>query len=326
MSHTGEQRIRGRRVAVFGAAGFVGAEVMSALVAAGAEPCAVASPQSGLGRLEQLGYVVRVDRVDVRDRPAIEAYFSKARPDLVLNAVRPSGDYRSGHREMFETIVAGTHNLLQASAGAGCERFVQLGSASEYGGCDALIDEALAPIPESAFGGAKAAATMLCLAQGRSGAMASAVLRPFMVYGPRDVPTRLVPTIIRSAFDGTELQLTPAGNRRDWVFVSDVADACIAALGGGADGHVVHLGTGVDHDNEDLVALVQRLTGREIRVSAGAFAPRPWDRPSWVAATAKARALLGWEARTSLAEGLRRTIASAQDERSAQVTSEGRSG
>jgi dolichol-phosphate mannosyltransferase len=243
----------------------------------------------------------------------VDRYLSKVRPDHVVNAVRPGGDFAAGHREMFETIVVGTHNLLAASAAAGCQRFVQFGSAAEYGDCDGAIDESLAPMPQTAFGGAKAAATMLSLAAGRTGAMASVVLRPFMVYGPRDVPTRLVPTIARSALDGTELALTSPGYRRDWVFVADVADACVAALSGGADGQVVNLGTGLDHDSTDVVRLVERITGRSLTVRLGAFAPRPWDRAKWSASTARARMLLGWEARTMLEEGLRKTLAWARE-------------
>lgn len=296
-------------MAVFGASGFLGAEVVRALLRVGAEPYAVASPWGTVSRLEAVGDRVALDRVDVRDSAMVDRYFSRVRPDRVVNAVRPSGDFRTDHRQMFETIVLGTHNLLAAGTAAECERFVQFGSASEYGGCDAPIDESVAPMPETAFGGAKAAATMMCLAAARTGTMASVVLRPFMVYGPRDVPSRLVPTIVRSALDGTELRLTPPGYRRDWVFVADVANACVTALGGGADGHVVNLGTGVDHDNGDLVRIVERITGRDLRVRQGAFAPRLWDRPRWVAATTRARTLLGWEAQTTLEEGLRKTLA-----------------
>lgn len=327
MSHSAEQWHSSPRVAVFGASGFLGAEVIRALLRAGAEPYAVASPSGTVWRLEEVSDHVALDRVDVRDSAMVERYFSRVRPHHVVNAVRPGGGLGATQRQLFETIVAGTHHLLTAGTAAGCERFVQVGSASEYGRCDEAIDESLAPMPQTAFGGAKAAATMLCLAAGRSGAMASVVVRPFMVYGPRDVPTRLVPTILRSALDGTELRLTPPGYRRDWVFAADVANACVAALSGGADGHVVNLGTGVDRDNEDLVRIVERATGRKLRVCAGAYVPRPWDRPRWLAATIKARALLGWEAQTTLEEGLRKTLAWARDAApvpgSAQVTAPG---
>jgi dolichol-phosphate mannosyltransferase len=259
-----------------------------------------------------VSHQVAVDRIDVRDRAMVDRFFERVRPDDVINAVRPAGDFRADHEQMYDTVVHGTHNLLGGAARAGCARFVQFGSASEYGQSNRALSELQAPAPETAFGGAKAAATMLCLAAGHSDSLATVVLRPFMVYGPRDVSTRLVPTIIRSALDDSELALTPVGFRRDWVFVRDVADAAVPALSGAADGQVVNLGTGVDRANEELVGIVERLTGRSLRLRVGAIEPRPWDRPSWAADTSCARRLLGWEAATTLEDGLRETLEWAQ--------------
>jgi nucleoside-diphosphate-sugar epimerase len=211
---------------------------------------------------------------------------------------------------MVNALVLGVHHLLDAAAAAGCRRFIQLGSATEYGACDVPLEERMAPGPSSPFGAAKATASMLCLRAGRRRTMATVVLRPFAVYGPGDHPARLIPTALRAALEGAALPLTPTGYRRDWVFVSDVAEGCVRALAGGADGEVVNLGSGVQHTNEEVIGTIEHVTGCPVQVRAGAVVPRPWDRRSWVASTDKARALLGWEARTSLAEGIRRTAGS----------------
>jgi nucleoside-diphosphate-sugar epimerase len=307
-----EDGVCGQRVIVMGAAGFVGNQVVRQLLQAGAIAHPVVSPWSDPWRLDDVLEDVALHRVDVRDRDRLDRLLSKVRPDYVVNAVRYRDDSRAGRRAMFETLVTGTQNLLGSAAASACRRFVQLGSSAEYGARETPMDETMAPSPTTAFGKAKVRASMLCLAAGRNAEMATVVLRPFMVYGPRDVPTRLVPTAIRAALTGAELALTPPGQRRDWVFVSDVGDGCLRALGGGADGEIVNLGTGTEHANEEVVDIVARASGRRMKLNVGALAPRAWDTRRWVAATEKARSLLGWEASTPLEAGIRQTLSWAE--------------
>jgi nucleoside-diphosphate-sugar epimerase len=136
----------------------------------------------------------------------------------------------------------------------------------------------------------------------------AAVLRAFQVYGPDDHPHRLVPTVLRAARAGDMLPLTAPGMRRDWIHVDDVVEACVrVAL---ADelpaGQVLNIGTGRQVANEELVALVERVSGRTVRLAPGAHPGCPWDTSSWVCDPSLARHLLGWEAKVTLEEGLAR--------------------
>lgn len=107
---------------------------------------------------------------------------------------------------------------------------------------------------------------------------------------------------------GDDLPLTGPGLRRDFVFVDDVVEACLRAAATEAVlGEVMNVGTGVETSNEQLVAEVGRVLGREIRVGTGAYPPHETDRPHWRADIAKVRRLLDWEPRHSLAEGIAQT-------------------
>ena len=100
---------------------------------------------------------------------------------------------------------------------------------------------------------------------------------------------------------------------RDFVFVDDVVEALLlAAQLPGAEGEIVNAGTGRQTTNEELVATLGAVLGRELDVRPGKFEARPWDTETWVADTAKAERLLGWTARTSLADGLAQTVAAAR--------------
>ena len=170
------------------------------------------------------------------------------------------------------------------------------------------MDEATPLRPRGYFGATKAAGSLLVAAACAAAGRRAAVLRAFQVYGPLDHPGRLVPAALAAARDGTVLPLTAAGRRRDWVYVDDVVEACVAAAVADhlSAGQVVNVGTGRQAANEELVALVRQVTGRAVEVDTGAHPGRSWDTGSWVCDPSLARGLLGWEAKVALDEGLRR--------------------
>jgi nucleoside-diphosphate-sugar epimerase len=92
------------------------------------------------------------------------------------------------------------------------------------------------------------------------------------------------------------------------VWVGDVVDACLLAA---ADDElppdaVFNIGTGVQTTNEELVAVVERVTGRSIATRVGAHPGRNWDTTDWVCDPTAAREQLHWQHEVDLAEGLAR--------------------
>lgn len=267
---------------------------------------ALVRPESALGRLGLIGSRITVHRVDASDPEAVRACLGGIRPAAVVNAVkhrRATPDPLASVRDNVDAAA----NLLVFAAESGCSRFVQLGSSTEYGATPGPVDEATPLRPTSAHGATKAAATLVCGALAADLGIDLLVLRPFQVYGPGDDPGHLVPTAIAAALDGRELVLAPHG-RRDWVFVSDVVDACLLALDASVSGEEVNVGTGRQWSNEEVVSAIEECLGRRISVRVDEQASRPWDRDDWVADVSKAQELLGWTPRHDLASGLRKTI------------------
>jgi UDP-glucose 4-epimerase len=175
----------------------------------------------------------------------------------------------------------------------------------EYGPSSAPMRETDALAPATFRGAAKAAATLLV----RQSGVPAAVVRPFSVYGPGEQPHRLVPTVLAAGQRGEPIRLTRPGIARDFVYVDDVVHALLrAAALPEAIGEIVNAGTGTQTTNEELVALVGAILGRELDIRVGAFEAKPWDTSTWVADTTKAERLLGWSAQTSLDAGLARTL------------------
>jgi nucleoside-diphosphate-sugar epimerase len=193
---------------------------------------------------------------------------------------------------------------------------VNTGSSAEYGPTRRALREADALRPGTVYGAAKAAATLLCSAIAQSSPHQIVTLRPFHVYGPFDDARRFVPTAIAAALHDRAISLVPGTFRRDFVFVSDVVDAYLAAgvRGRAPSGETFNLGSGTQHAMAHVVELLSSIVGRKIKIIRGAFPPRQWDRRDWMADITKTRRLLRWRPRYDLRRGLVATLAWAREE------------
>ncbi len=300
----------GSRVLVTGAAGFLGANLVRALSARAVDVHAVVRPTSGLWRLEGCLPRTVLHRLDLRDFDRVLHVFRAIEPDFVIHAAA-SGRHPAdpaGRLEGLATSVIGTANLLEAVRDTGVRRVVHVGSSLEYGRRRRPLrpDDRLDPVTPR--GTAKAAASLVCRQHAREHPLV--IVRPFSIYGPWEQPDRLIPTAARAVLDGRPIALTRSGVRRDFVFVDDVTEACLAAMtAAGIDGEEFNVGSGSQFSNEEVVALIQELCGRRVELRVGAHPGTPADSPHWVADIRRTRERLAWAPRHSLTSGLRKTLA-----------------
>jgi nucleoside-diphosphate-sugar epimerase len=286
----------------------VGANLVRALVDRGAEVHAVVRPGTDLWRIRDVESAIVLRRADLADRAALRDVVGQARPEIIFHLAR-GGPSPGGRDDIFQTNVLGALNLLDATLDLDYTRFVHAGSSMEYGINDEPMSETDLADPATFYGATKAAATLFCRQYARTHGKPIAVLRFFSVYGPWEASSRLIPTAIREALRGGELDLTEPGYRRDFVFVEDVVEALLAAAGtAGIDGEIINIGSGRQTSNEEVVETIQVLAGRRLRVRAGAYPARPTDTTHWVADIRKAERLLGWRPRHTLEDGISKTI------------------
>jgi len=302
--------LRDARVCVTGAAGFIGANLCRALLASGAAVDAIVRPGSARARLAEIEREVRVHEVDLRSASAVQNALQQLAPPVVFHAAVHNAYRRDDPlAEVVADNIAATANILDAVASSPRARLVHIGSSTEYGpGKEPhREDDRLNPLTQHAV--TKAAATMLVTQQARAGRVDAVTLRLFSVFGPWEAEHRLVPRAIHAAISGALLPLTATGLRRDYVFVSDVTDACLlAAVTPGIGGTVINIGTGRETANEEIVDEIARVVGRPIRTEQGAYHAHPTDTEHWLADVQLAKKLLGWSARHTVADGLRKTV------------------
>lgn len=300
----------GRRMLVTGGAGFIGAALVRRLVAEGDEVTLLVRDGSNRSRLQGLEERIHYCRGDVRDEASVKTAVRQARPDAAFHlASTPFNPPTISSQTHLDTIVKGTMNLVEALKDQPHVRVVAAGSAAAYGSGSRLREDA--PLrPGTVLGAAKAAASLFLQMAARLYRLHTVELRLFMPYGPGEHPDRLIPRTMLSALEGEAFRMTEGRQQRDVIFLDDVVEAfCLAATQPVSAGSVFNIGSGVGIPVRLLVERIMDLMGHPVKPLVGALPTRPDEIMAMSADIAAAKTRLGWEPRTSLEEGLRRTIA-----------------
>ena len=296
------------RVAVTGAAGFVGAAVVRRLVAGNAEPVAVVRPGGDVRRLPP---DVDVLAADLEDPDAAARAIAALRPDVCIHlAAAGAVVAEPDPMRLLRTNTLAALALARALPAGGCRRLVTAGSSSEYGPVEGPVSEARAPLPDDLYGATKLAGALLARAAGLELGLETVHLRLFSVFGPGEDERRLVPSVARALLERRPVELTPGEQVRDFVFVADAAEALVAAATAPAiGGEILNVGTGRETTVRELCLAIARCTEADPSLLRfGARRYRTGERFSWRADPERAARVLGWRARTSLEAGLALTV------------------
>jgi len=305
------------RAMVTGGAGFIGSNLVDALLERGDEVTVIDDVSTGRRKnLEDaLARGAELAELDIRDSQAVDDAVARARPEVVFHL--------AAHIDVRQSVadpardasinVQGTINLLRASLDSGVRRFVNTSTGGAIYGEGRILpapeDHPVAP--ESPYGQSKFAAEGYCGLFRRLHGVNTVSLRYGNVYGPRQDPLGEAGVI--AIFCGKLL----AGERptvygdglqtRDYVYVGDVVESNLAAADSDADG-AFNIGTGEPSTVLDLVDALQP------RAPDGFDPEHAPERQGEVRHIhldcTRAREELGWQARVGLTDGLERTLES----------------
>lgn len=312
--------LRNVQVLVTGADGFIGSHLVERLVAEGVQVRAFClyNSRGSWGWLDDSAPDVRA-ALDVRLGDIRDARFVADAADGVeiifhLAALIAIPYSYTAPESFVDTNVRGTLNVLEAARRAGVRRVIATSTSEVYGTPAILpITEEHALNAQSPYAATKVAADQLTLAYHRSYGLPAVILRPFNTYGPRQSTRAVLPTILRQLLAGcAEVRLGRQDPRRDLTYVADTVDGFVrAATSAGIDGATIQLGTGRSESIGDLFEIARRLVGVDAIPVEDPSRVRPDASEVLVLQSdpTRARDLLGWEAKTSLENGLLQTIA-----------------
>ena len=306
------------RTLVTGGAGFIGSNLVDALLARGDEVIVVDDLSTGRRvNLEgALAAGAELAEIDIRDGAALSALATEKQPRTVFHLAAQIDVRKSLADPAFDAAinVGGTANVLDAARAAGTERvvFVSTGGAiyGEGDGQRLPLDEGAPIAPMSAYGQSKFAAEGYLALYERLYGLSSMSLRLGNVYGPRQDPLGEAGVI--AIFCG----LLESGGRptifgdgtqtRDYIYVGDVVAAALAGAGSDVTGSF-NIGTGKETSVLELVEALGRLSG------AASFEPefappRTGEVQRITLDATRAERELDWRPETGLDDGLKLTL------------------
>ena len=280
-------------------------------------------------RLRAGGYPNRLapqrSELDLMDSTAVATYLVKRKPTYIFMAAARVGGIQANDSYRAEFLFQNLsiqNNLIHGAHLAGVQHLMFLGSSCIYPrDCpqpiseDYLLSGQLEPTNEP-YAIAKIAGIKMCEAYNAQYGRQYICVMPTNLYGPNDNydlnSSHVLPALIRKAYEAKlrsdqDLVVWGSGSpRREFLYVDDLAEACVFLMEQGYNGPLLNLGTGDDISIKELAALVMRIVGYEGRLVFDRSKPDGTARKLLDVSRARR---LGWEPKTSLADGLALALA-----------------
>lgn len=297
------------KLLVTGGAGYIGSVVAEALLARGHE--VVVLDNVSTGHRDAVPSGAHFVEGDVRDAAALARALDR-HTDAVLHFAASSVVAESVQRPLdyFDNNIGGAVSLLRAMETAGVKRLVFSSTAAVYGAPSVLpIEEGAACAPENPYGWSKLLIERALEASRGAWGLSYVALRYFNAGGAtasrgedHRPESHLIPIVLDTAL-GARISVTVFGDDydtrdgtclRDYIHVSDLADAHVRALDAMANGFSgsLNLGSETGFTVLEVIRAVERVTGRPVRYEVGRR--RAGDPPALVASSRHAARVLQW--------------------------------
>jgi len=300
---------KGRRVLVTGGAGFLGSFIVEKLKRQGCQNI----------------FVPRSKDYNLVEMEAVKKLYRDTQPDIVIHLAAKVGGIGANQENpgefFYDNLMMGVQ-LMEEGRKFGIEKFVALGTICCY--------PKFTPVPfkeenlwngypeetNAPYGLAKKMLLVQSRAYRKQYGFNSIFLMPVNLYGPRDnfdpKSSHVIPALIKKCFDAikenkNEIVVWGTGNAtREFLYVEDATEGIMLATEKYDKPEPVNLGAGFEISIKDLVELIAKLTGFKGKIIWDTT--KPDGQPRRCLNTAKAEKEFGFKAKTSLGEGLRKTI------------------
>jgi NAD dependent epimerase/dehydratase len=312
-------KLKGRKVVVTGADGFIGSHLVEYLVQEGCHVRALVQYNSfnSWGWLDtvqpQVLESVEIISGDVRDPGAMRRLVEKTEVVFHLAALIAIPFSYHSPDSYVDTNIRGTLNILQAVRDSSVEKLLVTSTSEVYGTALRVPITEEHPLQgQSPYSATKIGADHLAESFYRSFGLPVTIVRPFNTYGPRQSARAFIPTIISQLLsDKTEVKLGSLRPTRDLVFVKDTAKGfAVIAEADNCLGKVVNIATQQEHSVQSIAEKLIGQLNPEARIVCDEQRVRPENSEveRLLGSNERLKALTGWVPETSIDVGLGLTI------------------
>jgi len=307
---------RSARVAVLGAAGFVGRCVARALTEKGAELFLLGRNKNEAEKIYER-YKIHGTSVemDFRQPENLLKWFGEIRPAITFNlagyGVDPFEREDSGFFEINSELVKYLCYAIELISNPDWNGLdlVHAGSALEYGNAGGELIEDTKIKPGTLYGKSKLMGTLYLSEQCRTNRLKGVTARLFNVYGPGEHKGSLLPSLLDAAYTGMPLPLTEGTQMRDFTYVQDVAEGLLRLGLAKPQEPIVNLATGrlsTVKSFAQTCAQILRIPSENLLF--GALPAQPEEMKHTSVSIEKLRNTIGWTPPTTITDGIRETV------------------
>lgn len=308
--------LRGKKVLVTGADGFIGSHLVERLVEKGCDVRALAYYNSfgSWGWLDEISPQIK-DQIevmmgDIRDPHGVKIAAKGCQTIFHLAALIGIPYSYHSPDNYVDTNIKGTLNVVQAARELGTEKVIHTSTSEVYGTAKFVpISEAHPLQGQSPYSATKIAADHIAMSFYNSFNTPVSIVRPFNTFGPRQSARAVIPTIITQIASGVRnIKLGSLLPTRDFTYVTDTADGFIAmAEADNAVGETINLGSNFEISIGEIGTMIAELMQSDISFDNDAQRIRPAKSEVerlW-ADNSKAKQLIGWQPAHAGAEGFK---------------------
>lgn len=311
--------LKGKKVLITGAEGFIGSHLTERLVELGADVTALVQYNSfnNWGWIdtfdEDIKNNIKVVTGDIREYDGMKRIIRGQEVVFHLAALIAIPYSYLSPMAYVRTNVEGTTNVLEACREYDVQKIVHTSTSETYGTALYVpIDENHPMQGQSPYSASKIGADKIAESFYKSFNMPIAIIRPFNTYGPRQSARAVIPTIISQILSGkTEIKLGSVTPTRDFNYVKDTAEAFVKiAESDNTIGEVINVGSNYEISIGDTVNKIIQIIGKDVKITCDKERIRPTNSEVnrlWADNT-KIKRLTAWKPEFSIDEGLSETI------------------
>jgi polyisoprenyl-phosphate glycosyltransferase len=296
-------------ILIFGSGGFIGVNMLNSILLYRKDLYGASHDYINSWRLLANKIpLTNLINCDITDVERVEDVIREVKPRTVFNlAAYGAYSKQKEYHKIYDTNFTATTTIIEVLKKYGFTSYVHAGSSSEYGLNSAAPSEYDTLVPNTHYSVSKVSAYYLMKYYGKVEQLPVVHLRLYSAFGPWEEPDRLMPVLLAHARSGKLPQLVNPTISRDFIYITDVTSAFIAAahkLQKKNYGEAFNVGTGTKTTIKKLVQLVSKKLHVKTMPNFNTMPNRNWDMPDWYGNIDLIQKELKWKPEISLDQGL----------------------
>jgi UDP-glucose 4-epimerase len=305
--------LKKKTVLITGINGFIGSGIAKAFVEKEAIVHGTIRTTSTLDRILEIEEFIKVHFLELSNGDKVHSLLQRLKPDYIIHAAHPSA-YKLELPNSFENQIFTTtqiaHNILNSALEVKPEKIIHCCSAALYGiNNKTPFSEKEEPMPDSKRGLVKLNERNIFKYYAQKHNLPVVMARIFRAYGPWDSNKKLIVKALEHFGKGIPLSLSTKSYTRDYIFIEDLAQAilkiCVTKLPNGSE---LNIGSGDKHSARKITGFMEDILGEIFLVSQIPYPTNYLDKVNFQADITNTKTSLEWKPKTSILEGLRKTI------------------